>query len=87
VSTPRRRDSRIQRRPPKRLFLHYRDFEMFATTLLTKVGGRIEIVNVTVPLGNYDEATGGRTACKTAEAEAKANCWPDTTAAPTVPAR
>ena len=69
-----------------------------ADKLRKKVGGQIEIINVIVPLVNYDQATQDRInalnvekantrvtdqRAKTAEAEARAN----TTAVPTVPAR
>ena len=69
-----------------------------ADKLRKKVGGQIEIINVIVPLANYDQATQDRInalnvekantrvtdqRAKTAEAEARAN----TTAVPTVPAR
>ncbi len=69
-----------------------------ADNLRKRIGGRIEIINVIVPLVNYDRATQDRInalnvekaktrvadqRAKTAEAEARAN----TTTVPTVPAR
>ena len=73
-----------------------------AEKLRTKVGGQIEIINVIVPLVNYDQATQDRinalnedpnvlvSKCLDAAREAHISplgCWPNTTAVPTVPAR
>ena len=69
-----------------------------AEKLRTKVGGQIEIINVIVPLVNYDQATQDRIndhnvlvrKCLDAAREAHLSppgCWPNTTAVPTVHAR
>nr|WP_051574321.1 hypothetical protein [Mycobacterium sp. URHB0044] len=53
---------RIQPAAADELYLDYRDFENVRDNLVTrelraKVGGQIEIINVIVPLVNYDSAT------------------------------
>ena len=109
---------RIQPAAADELFLDYRDFDNVrdnlvtpqlraalnevAEKLRTKVGGQIEIINVIVPLVNYDQATQDRinaltndhnvlvSKCLDAAREAHLSppgCWPNTTAVPTVHSR